>query len=71
MKPINLIIKTKTQKYSIIIGSNLISNVNKIIEDNSINFKKCLLIIDTNIPKKLNNLKKKKIFIFIFLKPVR
>ena len=49
MKPIKLIIKTKTQKYPIIIGSNLISNIPKIIKDNSLNFKQCLLVIDKNI----------------------
>ena len=30
MKPIKLKIKTKTQEYSIIIGSNLVSNIAKI-----------------------------------------
>jgi len=30
MKPIKLKISTKTQKYSIIIGSNLVSNISKI-----------------------------------------
>ena len=37
MKPIKLKINTKTQKYSIVIGSNLGSNVSKILQDNSIN----------------------------------
>ena len=46
MKPIKLRINTKTQNYSIIIGSNLINNVSKILKENSINFKQCLLIID-------------------------
>ena len=49
MKSIKLKINTKTQKYSIIIGSNLGTNVSKILKENSINFKKCLLIIDRNI----------------------
>ena len=49
MKPINLKIKTKSQEYPIIIGSNLISNIAKITFDNSIKFKKCLLVIDKNI----------------------
>ena len=38
MKPINLKINTKTQKYSIIIGSNLVSNVSKILKENSVKF---------------------------------
>ncbi len=51
MKPIKLKINTKTQKYSIVIGSNLGSNVSKILQDNSINFNQCLLVIDKNISK--------------------
>ena len=53
MKPIRLKIDTKSQKYSIIIGSNLISNLSNIAKNNSVNFKKCLLIIDKNISKKI------------------
>ena len=49
MRPIKLKINTKTQKYSIIIGSNLGSSVSKILRDNSIDFKQCLLVIDKNI----------------------
>ena len=49
MKPIVLKIKTKTQKYPILIGTNLISKVFKIAKSNSINFKKCLIVIDDKI----------------------
>ena len=70
MKPIKLKISTKTQKYSIIIGSNLVSNISKISKNNSINFKKCLLVIDKNISKKIIS-KIKKIFTFIFLVQVK
>ena len=52
MKSIKLIIKTKTHKYPILIGSNLISKLSKIIKNNSIQFNKCLFIIDSKIPKK-------------------
>ena len=52
MKQIKLNIKTKTQKYPIIIGSNLISNISNIIIKNSINFRQCLIIVDKNIPRK-------------------
>ena len=38
MKTIKLKIKTKTQEYPIIIGSYLISNISKILRDNSIKF---------------------------------
>jgi 3-dehydroquinate synthase/shikimate kinase/3-dehydroquinate synthase len=51
MKTIKLNIKTKTQEYPIIIGSNLISIFQKLLKDNSIDFKKCLLVIDKNILK--------------------
>ena len=71
MKPIKLKIETKTQKYQIIIGSNLITNLSKIIKNNSLTFNQCLLVVDKNVPKKFvtkikNSLKKKKIYICIF-----
>jgi 3-dehydroquinate synthase len=71
MKPIKLKIKTKTQKYPIIIGYNLVSNTSKIIKDNSLNFKKCLLVIDKNISIKIvskikKSLDKKKLYIHFF-----
>ena len=53
MKPIKLKINTKTKKYSIIIGSNLVSNISKIVKKESISFKQCLLIIDKNVSKKI------------------
>ncbi len=53
MKLIKLKIKTKSSEYPIFIGSNLISNLPKLIKMSSLEFKKCLLIIDTNIPKKI------------------
>tara|TARA_B100001093_G_scaffold469915_1_gene490987 strand:- start:618 stop:1724 length:1107 start_codon:yes stop_codon:yes gene_type:complete len=71
MKPIKLNIKSKTHKYPIIIGSNLVSNISKIIKINSINFNQCLIIVDKNISKKIifkikKSLIKKKIFIHYF-----
>ena len=71
MKQKKLIIKTSSQTYPIIIGSNLISSLSKLIKVHSIKFEKCLLIIDKKIPKKLiskikKNLKNKKIY-FHFL----
>ena len=71
MKPIKLEINTKTQKYSIIIGSNLVSNISNISKNNSINFKKCLLIIDKKISKRIiskikKSLNKKNIYIHFF-----
>ena len=52
MKLINLPIKTDTQKYPIIIGSNLISKIQTMLKDNTDEFESCLLVIDKNIPKK-------------------
>ena len=71
MKQIKLNIKTKTQKYPIMIGSNLHKNIAKIAAKNAICFNKCFLIIDSKIPKKFilnikKSLKKKKIYIYFF-----
>jgi len=71
MRPIKLRINTNTQKYSIVIGSNIGINISKILRENSINFKKCLLIIDKNISKNFiskikKSLNKKKLHIHYF-----
>ena len=52
MRPIKLIVKTNSEKYPILIGRNLISNLSQIFIKNSINFKKCLLVLDKNIPNR-------------------
>ena len=46
-------INTKSKKYNIYIGHNLIAKFNKIIKKEKIFFKKSLIIIDKNVPKKL------------------
>ncbi len=71
MKPIKLKVKTKTQEYSIIIGSNLINNISKILVNNSLSPKKILIIIDKNISKKIilkikKSLKKKNLYFHYF-----
>ena len=52
MKTHNININTKTKKYSIIVGSNLINNVSKILYKKKFHFKQCLIVIDKNIPIK-------------------
>ncbi len=71
MKIKKIVINTQSQKYPIIIGKNLISKIYRIIENNSIKFKKCLLIIDNNVPKKMvskikKSLKKKEVYLYFF-----
>ncbi len=66
-----LTVKTDTHKYPILIGPNLISKFSKIIKNNSIQFNKCLLVIDKKISKKIindfkNSIKKKEIYLFFF-----
>ena len=53
MKPIQLRVQTKSNNYQIIIGSNLIRKLSEIFKKNSLNFKKCLLVVDRNILKKI------------------
>ena len=71
MKPIKLIVKTKSEKYPIIIGRNLISNLSGIFKTNYINFKKCLLVLDKNIPNRYvkqisRSLKRYEVYKFIY-----
>jgi len=53
MKPIQLKVQTKSHSYPIVIGSNLVSQISIILKKNSLNFKKCLLVVDKNISKKV------------------
>ncbi len=71
MKNSKLIVKTKSGQYPILIGSNLISKLSKILRNNLVDYNKCLLIIDNKIPKKmvqkiLKSLKKKEIHKYSF-----
>ena len=71
MKPKKLIVKTNSEKYPIIIGRNLIPNLSQIFRKNSINFKKCLLVLDKNISNKYvkqisNSLKKYEVYKLIY-----
>ena len=52
MKQNKLVVKTITEKYPIFIGTNLISNISKILKNNLVSFEKCLLVIDKNVPNK-------------------
>ena len=53
--------KTKSKKYSIIFGSNIIKEIRSILNSNNISFEKCFIIADTNIPRKQLNILYKKI----------
>ena len=71
MKPIKLNVKIKLESYPIIIGSNIIRNLEVYLKKNSINFEQCLLIIDNKVPnrmisKVIKSLKRKKISKFKF-----
>ena len=55
MKTHNIIINTKTKKYPIVIGSNIIRNISKILFSQKINFEKCLIVSDNHIPIKLKS----------------
>ena len=69
MKVRKLKIKTKSQEYSIFIGSNILMKLNTLINEDSIKFNKCLLIIDKKIPNKFilkikKSLKHKKVYLY-------
>ena len=71
MRTIKLQINTKDHKYPIFIGSGLITKLSKLLNNNSIKFDKCLLVIDSKVPKTLisrilKSLPKKQTIIHIF-----
>ena len=71
MSLVKLQINTGNQKYPIIIGKNILKNLQKFLNENFINFKQCLIVADKNVPKKLinkilNSLPKKKIILHYF-----
>ncbi len=71
MNPIKLKVKTKLENYQIIIGSNIIKDLNSYLNKNLIFFTKCLLVIDRNIPNKMiskitKSLNKYKVYKFKF-----
>jgi len=71
MSTIKLQINTKDHKYPIFIGSGLITKLSKLLNNNSIKFDKCLLVIDSKVPKTLisrilKSLPKKQTIIHIF-----
>jgi 3-dehydroquinate synthase len=55
MSLIKLQVKTRNQKYPILIGNNILSKLKIILKKNYINFNQCLVIADKNVPKKLIN----------------
>tara|TARA_B100000963_G_scaffold360110_1_gene389775 strand:- start:613 stop:1719 length:1107 start_codon:yes stop_codon:yes gene_type:complete len=61
MKIRRLLVSTNQEKYSIFIGSGLISSLKSIMKKQSINFVKCLIVVDRNVPKKKINIIRKKL----------
>jgi 3-dehydroquinate synthase len=71
MNSIKLQVKIRGQKYSILIGSNILHNLKNLLKKNFIIYNKCLIVVDKNVPKKLinkvlNSLPKKSMSIHYF-----
>ena len=60
MKNSLISINTKNSNYNIIIGANLINDINKIFKKNKINSEKYLIVYDSKVPFKIINTLKKK-----------
>ena len=43
MRQFKLVVNTNSERYPILIGTNLITNLSKILKNNSIKFKQCLI----------------------------
>ncbi len=61
MKKTKLVVKTKSKKYPIIIGPNVIDDINNILKLSKTYFEKVLIIYDTKVPKKKLYILKQKI----------
>ena len=71
MSQINLNISTNDKRYPVIIGKNLIKSFFTLLRRNSINFDKCLIVVDKKIKNKIlkdltSSLKKKDTNVFFF-----
>jgi len=71
MKDYKLVINTRNKKYPIYIGYNILKTSNKIFRNNKINIKKCLIVVDKNVPRKnllvlKKNINSSKVFIHYF-----
>ena len=53
MNLIKLKVNAKSQKYSIIIGNNILGKIKKFLKESYISFNQCLLVVDKNVPKDL------------------
>ena len=53
MSLIKLQVNTPNQKYPIYIGKNILNKLNKFLKSSSIDFDRCLIVADKNVPKKL------------------
>ena len=51
MNSIKLHVKIEKHKYPILIGNNILNQIQKLLKENLINFNQCLVIADKNIPK--------------------
>ena len=49
MKKTKIVVNTKTKKYSIFIGSDILNNLSSIFKKNKIKIKKCLIVVYKNI----------------------
>ena len=49
-------VKTKSKNYEVHIGTNLIPKLKNILKKNKVLFSKCLIVIDSKIPKKFRTL---------------
>ena len=61
MKINEIKIKTNSKNYSIIIGRNLIGKIDKILTKSKIDFEKCLIVADKNIPNRFKKVLYKKL----------
>ena len=53
MSSIKLQVNTESQKYPIYIGNNVLNKLQKLLNENLINFNQCLVVLDRNVPKKI------------------
>ena len=64
MKLNKININTLNQKYQVIIGNNILNNIQKLLKESSINYNQSLIVVDKKVPvnlikKILASLKKK------------